>query len=221
MATVEKEKAVLQPERRIVLHGISWELYEQLRENEENWTTRMTYDRGTLELMSPSCNHEAIRELITEMIKAFTEELGIPRRSLGSTTWRRRELKKGLEPDGCFYILNHHRVCRRREVDLEVDPPPDLAVETEVSRSALKRMQIYAALGVPEVWRWRKSGLTAYTLVEGKYAEREYSLNLPMLRVKDLEPFLEFEVAADETAWIRKFRVWVRERFLNPPGESP
>lgn len=214
MATVEKTR--LRGERRMVLHGISWELYEQLRENEANWTIRMTYDRGTLELMSPSCDHEAIRELITEMIKAFTEELGIARRSLGSTTWKRCDLDKGLEPDGCYYILNHHRVCHRRKVDLEVDPPPDLAVETEVSRSAMKRMQIYAALGVPEVWRWRKRGLNAYALdADGKYVEREFSLNLPMLRVKDLEPFLEFEVAANETTWIRKFRVWVRERFLN------
>jgi Uma2 family endonuclease len=77
------------------------------------------------------------------------------------------------------------------------------------------RLAIYAALGVPEIWRWRsKSGLTAYSLVpDGKYVEREYSVNLPSLRVKDLEPFLDFEQAADETAWIRKFRGWVRERF--------
>ncbi|OYV93279.1 MAG: hypothetical protein B7Z73_03655 [Planctomycetia bacterium 21-64-5] len=125
------------------------------------------------------------------------------------------ELAKGLEPDGCFYILNHHRVCHRRRIDLAVDPPPDLAVETEISRSVVPRLRIYAALGVPEIWRWRKNGLTAYSLgAEGKYVEREFSLNLPMLRVKDLEPFLDFELAADETAWIRNFRDWVRERFL-------
>lgn len=96
-----------------------------------------------------------------------------------------------------------------------MDPPPDLAVETEVSRSAVQRLRIYAELGVPEIWRWRKKGLTAYSLgADGKYVEREYSLNLPMLRVKDLEPFVDFELAADETARIRKFRAWVRERFL-------
>lgn len=214
MATVEKVR--FQGERRMVLHGISWELYERLREGEENWGIRMTYHRGTLELMGPSCDHEAIKELICQMIEALTEEMDLPRRSLGSTTWKRRDLDKGLEPDGCYYLLNHHRVCRRRAVDLEVDPPPDLAVETEISRSALKRMQIYAALGVPEVWRWRKRGLTAYSLdADGKYVEREFSLNLPMLRVRDLEPFLEFEISANETTWIRRFRVWVRERFVN------
>lgn len=212
MATVEKVR--LKGEDRIVLSGISWELYEQLRENEGNWNVRMAYDQGTLELMSPSPDHEAIKELICEMIKVFTAEMGIPRRSLGSTTWRRAELAKGLEPDGCFYILNHHRVCHRRHVDLTVDPPPDLAVETEISRSVVGRLRIYAALGIPEIWRWRKKGLTAYSLgADGQYVHREFSLNLPMLRVKDLEPFLDFEVAADESAWNRKFRDWLRQRF--------
>src|SRR5487761_1184887 len=213
MATVEKTR--LRGERRIVLSGISWEQYEQLRDNEDNWHVRMAYDEGRLELMSPSPDHESIKELICDMIKAFTEELGIPQRSLGSTTWKRPEMAKGLEADGCFYILNHGRVRRRRHVDLAVEPPPDLAVETEVSRSVLSKVRIYSALGVPEIWRWRKTGLSAYSLgADRKYVKREFSLNLPMLRVKDLEPFLDFELAADQTAWIRKFRAWVRERFL-------
>jgi Uma2 family endonuclease len=213
MATVEQ--TVLRGERRIVLSGISWDLYEQLRENEENWHIRMAYDSGRLELMSPSQDHESIRVLIGQLIEAFTEEMGIRRRSLGSTTWKSAELAKGLEADECYYILNHHRVFQRRAIDLSVDPPPDLAVETEVSRSVVARLRIYAALGVPEIWRWRKKGLTAYSLEsDRKYVEREFSLNLPMLRVKDLEPFLDFELTADEIAWIRKFRAWVRERFL-------
>ncbi|HVA47846.1 MAG TPA: Uma2 family endonuclease [Pirellulales bacterium] len=219
MATVEK--VLLRGERRIVLSGISWEMYEQLRENEDNWHVHMAYDRGTLELMSPSSSHEIIKKLLARMFESFTEEMGIPQRSLGSTTWKSQELAKGLEADECYYILNHHRVRSRMEVDLSVDPPPDLAIETEVSRGAVQKLRIYAALGVPEIWRWRKKGLAAYSLgADGKYVERDFSLNLPMLRVKDLEPFLEFELAADETAWIRKFRGWVRERFMADAGES-
>jgi Uma2 family endonuclease len=212
MATVEQ--SVLAPEDRLVLSGISWDIYEALRENEENWHVRMTYDEGTLELMSPSMDHEAVKKLVGQMIEAFTEELSIPRRSLSASTWKRPEQAKGLEADECYYILNHHRVRERRKVDLTIDPPPDLAVEVEVSRSSLPRMAIYAALGVLEVWRWRREELTAWSLDAGRYVEREFSLNLPMLRVKDLEPFLDFELAADETAWIRKFRAWVRERFV-------
>jgi Uma2 family endonuclease len=218
MSTIER--IALVPEDRVLLSTIPWEMYDQLRENEENWHVRMTYDRGMLELMSPSRDHESIKRLIGQMIEAFTEELNIPRRSLSASTWQRRDIARGLEADECYYILNHHRVCERRDVDLNVDPPPDLAVEIEVSRSNLSRMNIYAALGIPEVWRWRKDELQAYSLgSDGTYAAREFSLNLPMLRVKDLEAFLDFELWANETAWIRKFRVWVRERFLAGSGE--
>ena len=216
MATVEK--VALRGEERIVLSGISWELYEQLRDNEENSHVRMAFDNGRLELMSPSTDHQSIKRLIGRMVEAFTEEMNVPCRSLSGSTWKRPELAKGLEADECYYILNQHRVCKRRHVDLAVDPPPDLAIETEISRSVVQRLRIYAALGVLEIWRWRRKGLTAYSLgADGKYVEREFSLNLPMLRVKDLEPFLDFEVSADETAWIRKFRAWVRERF---PGAA-
>lgn len=212
MATVEQ--TLLTPEDRLVLSGISWDIYEALRENEENWHIRMTYDEGALELMSPSMDHEAIKRLVGQMIEALTEELSVPRRSLSASTWKWPEQAKGLEADECYYILNHHRVRARRNVDLTVDPPPDLAVEVEVSRSSLPRMRIYAALGVLEVWRWRRGELTAWSLDGDKYVQREFSLNLPMLRVKELEPFLDFELAADESAWIRQFRTWVREHFV-------
>jgi Uma2 family endonuclease len=205
----------LSDENRIVLSAIPWQIYEQLRAIDENQHVRMSYDAGELELMSPSPDHEAIKELLVEMFKAFTAELRIPRRSLGSTTWRSEELAKGLEADACFYILNHHRVRQRREVDLARDPPPDLAIEAEISRSVVSRLGIYAALGVPEIWRWNNSGLVALSLdAERRYIEREFSLNLPMLRVKDLEPFLDFERSVDESAWICEFREWVRQRFL-------
>jgi Uma2 family endonuclease len=212
MATVEQ--SLLTPEERLVLAGISWNIYEALRENEENWHIRMTYDEGTLELMSPSTDHEAIKRLLGRMIECFTEEMRIPCRSLSGSTWKRPTQAKGLEADECYYILNQHRVCKRRKVDLTIDPPPDLAVEVEVSRSSLQRMRIYAALGVLEVWRWRRGELTAWSLEGQEYVEREFSLNLPMLRVKDLEPFLDFDLSADESTWIRQFRSWMRERFV-------
>lgn len=155
--------------------------------------------------------------MIARLVEAFTAELAIPLRSLRSNTWKRREMGKGCEADECYYLLNHQRVKGRLNVDLAVDPPPDLVIETEVSRSIVSKLPIYAALGVPEIWRWRKNGLVAYSLAaDGKYVAREFSLNLPMLRVKDLEPFLDFELAADESAWIRTFQAWVRERFVSP-----
>ena len=116
MATIEE--VVLTGEDRIVLSGISWEMYELLRDNEENWHVHMAYDQGKLELMSPSPDHESISKLIGHMIETLAEELSIPFRSLRCTTWRRQDLAKGLEADECYYILNHHRVNKRRMVDL-------------------------------------------------------------------------------------------------------
>lgn len=124
MATIEK--VVLRGERRITLSGISWDLYERLRENEQNWHVHMAYDTGRLELMSPSSDHEGMSKLIAQLIEAFTEEVGIPRRSLRSTTWKRRDLDKGLEADECYYILNHHRVRGRRQFDLVATRIPPL-----------------------------------------------------------------------------------------------
>jgi Uma2 family endonuclease len=212
MATIPR--SVSSAERRFVLHGVPWTVYEALRESEENYHVRMSYDKGTLELMSPSPTHERVKSLLRQLLEAFTVELRIPRQSLGSTTWKREEKLKGLEADECYYILNHARIRDIEEINLEVDPPPDLALEVEVSRSAVKRLGIYAALGVPEIWRWRKGMVQAYSLSrDGKYEPIEMSMNLPMLRVKDLEPFLDRKLAADQSEWILGFRRWVRERF--------
>ncbi|MGH7139846.1 MAG: Uma2 family endonuclease, partial [Pirellulales bacterium] len=150
MATVEQTAT----EPRFVLHGVPWETYVALREIEANWHVRMTYDRGTLEMMVNSDRHENMKKLIGQLIETFTAELNIPRRSFGETTWRRREIDKGLEADECYYILNQPLVSQRVEVDLLRDPPPDLALEVVVSHGDVDKMDIYAALGVPEVWHW-------------------------------------------------------------------
>lgn len=215
MATIEPKNA-LQPsgEERVVLRGVPWEVYEALRDIESSWHVRMTYDEGILELMSPSDDHEWIKRLVGQMIEAFTEELSIPRRSFSATTWKRRKPDKGLEADECYYILSHPKIRSKRNIDLAVDPPPDLALEVDLRPGEVQKSRVYAALGVPEIWRWEDDGLQAYSLEsDGQYAPREFSLNLPMLRVKDLEQFIDFEQASDESAWIKAFRVWARQRF--------
>jgi Uma2 family endonuclease len=219
MATIPRSTQAA--ERHFVLHGVPWSVYETLRESEENYHVRMTYDRGTLEFMSPSTKHERAKSLLSQLLETFTVELRMPRQSFGSATWKREMKLKGLEADECYYILNHARIRDVEEINLDVDPPPDLALEVEVSRSTVKRMAIYAALGVPEIWRWRKGVVQAYSLSsDGKYEPVEMSLNLPMLRVKDLEPFLDRKLAADESQWILGFRQWVHERFGAKLGES-
>ncbi|HEV3344412.1 MAG TPA: Uma2 family endonuclease [Pirellulales bacterium] len=211
MATIERQ---ISPEQRVVLRGVPWAVYETLRDLHENDHLRMTYDGGTLEVMSPSGEHEGVAKLLAQLIEAFTAELGIPRRSFRSTTWRRSDLEKGLEADECYYIRNHRLVSLRAKVELGREPPPDLAIEVVVHHDDVDKMAVYAALGVGEVWGWRDGELQAYVLDEiGRYGPVEMSLNLPMLRVKELEPFLDPEQALDESAWINSFRAWVRERF--------
>lgn len=209
MATVEQ----LATEPRFTLRGVPWEVYETLRDIEANWHVRMTYDRGTLDMMVNSNRHENVKRLIGQLIEAFTAELNIPRRSFSATTWKRRDIDKGLEADECYYIHRHDRVSSRPEVDLAEDPPPDLALEVVFTHGDVNKMAIYAALGVPEVWQWEDGELQALRLGEGQYTACETSFNLPMLRIKDLEEFLDPMMALDESAWINSFRAWVRERF--------
>ena len=213
MATIE-QSVQLTAENRFVLYGIPWGVYERLRESEENYPIRMTYDEGTLEFMAPSQSHESIKRHLGRMVEALTEELQIPLKSLSSTTWKSCELAKGLEADECYYIRNHSRVRGRKEIDLAVDPPPDLAIEVDIRPGEIDKIAIYSALRVLELWRWHAGSLQVFVLgPEQQYVESESSLNLPMLRVKELEPFLESDLADDESQWIVSFREWVRARF--------
>jgi len=217
MATVEKTKTRA-PTGPIVLHGIPWTMYEELRDIEANWHVRMTYDHGSLELTAPSARHEDYAELIGLMIHALVEGLDLPIRSLGSTTWKARAEVAGLEADRCYFIRNAARVVGREANDLQREETPDLAVEVEITRSAETKLPLYATLGVAEIWRYDGSALESWQLgPDGQYAQVERSLNLPFLKPADLEPFLETN-HDDETRWIKAFRQWVRDQFR--PGNA-
>ena len=196
---------------RILLHGVSWSTYAELRDDPENRGLRMTYDRGELELMSPSRRHEHYKIILDRLIAAFALEFDIPISSGGSTTHRREDLERGLEPDQCYYIQNEARMRGRMDLDLAVDPPPDLAVEVEVSRGALDRMDLYAALGVPEVWRWDGEHLRIGLRDDaGRYAAAERSRTLPFLPPAEIERALRAVGTADENHLVREFLRRVR-----------
>ncbi len=153
------------------------------------------------------------------MIELLTLELDIPVYSLGKTTWKQPKLKKAFEADECYYIRNEERVRGQLDFDLEVDPPPDLVVEIEVSRSATRRMHLYGSVGVLEVWRFKRGVLLAYErTAAGEYIERELSPNLPFLRVADLTPFLPAGLGENETARVAAFQDWARAKFA---GRTP
>jgi Uma2 family endonuclease len=192
------------------LHGIRWETYERLLEDLETRRLRLTYDGGTLEIMSPSQPHERVKHLLGRMICAMAEELRIPVEGGGSTTWRREDLEKGLEADECYWVANEPRV-RRRDVDLRHDPPPDLVLEVDVHAGCLDRLQIYAALGVPEIWRWKDGEITIHLLgSDGSYRVAERSVSFPALPVAELAKWVDRHGELDQTALMRAFRAWVR-----------
>lgn len=208
------------PGRSVQLSGIGWRTYSRLlRLFAEQPGVRLTYDRGELEIMSPSLEHDDDRRFLGILVFVLTEELGLPLKQGGSTTLRRRLRRRGIEADACFWIANAARMAGRRRLDLRTDPPPDLAAEVDVSHSSLDRLAIYAALRVPEVWRLEGDVLTFYVLgADGRYQAAAASRSFPLVTPADLLPFIQgARQAGDENVVARRFREWVRQRTAGTP----
>jgi Uma2 family endonuclease len=203
-------------EDRVVLCNVSWETYERLVEEVDNPATRLAYDEGFLEIMSPLEIHDRFKKLLGRLVEALTEELDMTCRSTGSTTWKQSRKKKGLEADQSYYLASMPKVRGKRKVDLSVDPPPDLAIEVENTSSAIDQLGIYADLGVPEVWRFDGEKLTIHSLqANGRYQEQTPSRFFPQeATAKMVEWIRKCEEGDDETAWIKEFRRWVRENLI-------
>ncbi len=222
MATAT-QPAVIPPER-FVLDEVSWRTYERLLVEREcaHRHYRITYDRGRLELMTLSPQHERIEAILTRFFAILSEELGVPIADFGSMTMRRRKKKRGLEADRCFYVQNEPQVRGRDRIDLDHDPPPDVALEIDISRSSLSRMGIYAALKVPEVWRYRDETLQAYHLrPDGEYEEATHSRAFPYLEVDRVAEFLRQRRTLDDLTLMRAFRAWVRAEVVPKSGNAP
>lgn len=191
----------------LVLYDVSWEFYEALlREiDRDGRHLRLTYDQGTLEIVSPLPEHEKVKKLISRMIEVISMELEIPIASYGSTTYRKRRKKKGLEPDECYYVQSEPRL--RGKMTFEPSRfPPDLAIEVEVTNTVIDRMKTYAGLGVLEIWRHDTQGLHALKLVDDEYVTIEHSLAFPVLKVRELNRFIRMFVGNGEYETIRSFQ---------------
>lgn len=204
---------LIQSPDRVVLRNISWQSYQSLlRDFAEEPAIRLTYDHGTLEIRMPLDPHETYKKLIGRLIEAATEALGLEIRSLGSRTCDRKDLKSGLEPDQCYYIQNEPLVRGLDQIDLTQYPPPDLAVEIDITRSSLDCFAIYKALSVPEIWRYDGSILEIYTLQGDpvtEYATQSRSRALPLLAATDILQFLNLRQTMGENALVKQFRQWV------------
>ena len=197
----------------LVLYDISWEMYEKLLELfAEHPALRMTYYKGTLELMTPLPEHETYAWILGRLVAALSEELGVEIRGLKSTTWRSKPKTAGKEADECFYIQNEPLVRGKLKIDLSVDPPPDLAIEIDATHSSIDKMAVYTELKVPEIWRWHKGKLTVHILSDTGYVESETSLAFGSFPVKELARFMQPDPQKGENARLREFRQWVRQQ---------
>ena len=197
---------------RVVLHNISWQQFENLLVDlGESRAARVAYDDGTLEIMTPLPEHEYYKETISIVIQDIAEVLDRDYESLGSTTWKREIKKAGVEPDNCFYFQNEPRIRGKLEYDLNQDPPPDLALEIDVTSKSLSRFSIYARLGVPEIWCYDSGELKIYQLQNEGYIEVETSSVFPTLRVQELPALIEQYRPQGRRAIRRAVREWARE----------
>jgi Uma2 family endonuclease len=199
-------------ERRL-LRDVSWEDYEQLLDDlGEGYAPRIYYDEGTLELMAPLFIHERDKELASIFVRVLAEETGLDVLAAGSTTFKRKSLRKGAEPDACFYIHNIDRVAGKEKIELHSDPPPDLVIEIDVTHSQRSKMKTYARFGVPEFWRFRGKRFEIFELIGDSYVARESSLAFPILRAEDIGDLIEQNRSKGDIAAANSFRKWARER---------
>ncbi len=209
---------LIQPEEIIHLSGISWQTYETLlAELNESRRLRLTYNRGNLEIMAPSPEHEIYKKTMGRFVETLAEELNIRIYPLGSTTFKRAELS-GAEPDECFYIKNINIVKGKKRIDLTQDPPPDLVVEIDITSSSQNRFEVYADIGVPEIWRYDGNSLMINILQNQEYIAVERSLAFPNLPLAEISNFLQQVGQKDYLELIREFRDWIKSQIRENGG---
>ena len=210
--TLRMDQMILPPGQSVLFHSMDWPSFETVLEQlGERPGLRLAYDDGVLELMTPLLEHEDDKQMIGAFIEALLETLGIEFRNIGSTTLRSTSAAKGVEPDLCFYIAHESCIRGKRTIDLTVDPPPDLALEIDITTRRDHRL-IYTALGVPELWRFDGARLFIYRLQEDGYVATECSAQFPNLPLTEAIPhFLELSRREGRNAALRAFRQWALE----------
>jgi len=203
----------------VVFKDASWRFYRAMLREFDEQPSRVNYDRGTLEAMTLSTEHERYKTILGEMLGRIAVAFRIPMTRGGSSTLKRLTKKKGLEADQCYWIANEAAVRTKKRINLKVDPPPDLVIEIDVMHAVVNREKIYAALGVPEMWVLkRESGLVAYELAGGAWQPIERSRSFPFLRVVDLNPFVARIGVDDDTSVLADFAEWLRGLSASSPA---
>jgi Uma2 family endonuclease len=213
MVTLQLRQLDVPPGQSLLLHDVNWTEFEAiLEELGQHRHTRIAYEDGLLEIMAPLSEHEYLKETLGDALKDIAEELNQNYESYGSTTWRKPAKQAGLEPDNCFYFQNEALVRGKLDFDLTQDPPPDLALEIDITSKSLARLPIYVRLGVPEIWCYDQGQLRIYLLQQDQYVEAERSQIFSTLKVQELPKLIEENRDRGRIALRRAVRQWVREQ---------
>ena len=204
----------LEPGVPLHLTNVSWDDYERFLEIIGDRPIRTSFSDGEFEIVMPTFVHGLWISLLARLLQTLADELEMDIRSLDPVTMRRPNLRKGLEADRWFYLTNEPSMRCKTTLNLETDPPPDVAIEAEYTSTLGRRMQIYAALGVPEAWRYRDERLAVHQLQENEeYLVVERSQFFPMIPVREIERFMHLSSQMAERVLIKSFRDWVRQQI--------
>lgn len=214
MVTLQLRQLHVPPGQKVLFDQVSWDEFENiLAELGEHRASRLTYDNGILEIMTPLPEYEDNKEIIGDLIKVFLEELDIEFRSLGSTTFKSQIQNKGVEPDQCFYIANESKIRGKKRIDLTVDPPPDLVIEIEITSPT--NPSIYEALGVPELWQFDGDNLKINCLKNGQYVEVCESEILSNIPIKIIVKSLKDSKISGRNKVVKAFRKELQQSIKN------
>jgi Uma2 family endonuclease len=211
----------LPPGGMLVVQDVSWEEYERLlAELSDRPGVRVTYDRGRLQAVSPLRAHERYAQILFDLADLTAEALDLPLEPLGSTTLRQMRQQRGVEPDHAFCVANAFRVESKITLDLEIDPPPDVVIEIDLSSDSRAKLPIYARLGVPELWLYdgKRVQILERSLNETEYNPASRSRFLPPLTVEVLQQQIEKSKNTGRTAFRRGFRAWLAQLSIKRPS---
>ena len=213
---------VLSPtDQRVIITGVSWETYKRLLTDfGDSHAARMAFDQGTLEIMAPSFAHERPLQLLVQVVEAVAEVRDMDMVSAGSTTFKREDLGRGFEPDASFYIQHAADVRGHVEIDLDRDPPPDLVIEIDITHPSLDKFPIYAAIGIPEVWRYAERRVSIYRHHASEYAVEDRSTVLPGVTSQRLTQWVTTGDEMPRPTWLRRVRAWA-EGLQRGTGSAP
>lgn len=194
----------------VALYDVDWEGYETLLKLVGDQHIHVTYCEGYVELMSPSYRHEKPVERFGMFVAALTKTLRIPCESVGTMTFKREKMRRGFEGDRSYYIASIEQIRGKTEIDPSIDPPPDLVVEVEIASRLRDKLSLYAAIGVPELWRFDGRTLQIFRLEPGgAYVETETSAAFPFLRVEEIREWVARDTPFELSAWLGELEHWI------------